>query len=159
MERPNKQERKTKAVEQRKLDPIEVNHVLKILRDSGYSILKIEKPRERGRIKYSKIVEEYELATKKNIIWIKFAMKKAAPPDERYVGVVGAGYDINRYWNNKNTSGMLIEHAELVWDESLVLIIPVWPCEDKKRGVFERAIGDLLIKNDVPIIDYYSHHF
>lgn len=151
--------RKEKASEQKDIAAITVENVLNILIDSNYPVIKIEKPKERGSIKYSKIVEDYDIKTKKNLIWIKFAMKKNDCSDKRYVGVVGAGYDINRRWKYTHMSGRIVHHVNLEWDYSVVLIIPVKTSDIKARDDYEKEIGNLLIEKKVPIIDYYSHDF
>ena len=159
-ERPDKETRKDKAKKQKEtIKPKSVEYVLNVLWNNYYSVLKIENPRIWGRVSYTKIVEKSGIEYKGDLIWIKFAKDKDDSSNKRYVGTVGAGYDINDYWNNENMSGMLVKHAGLVWDDSLVLVIPIRMRDGKTRSDFERAIGDLLIKNDVPVIDYYSHHF
>ncbi|MCR5329103.1 MAG: hypothetical protein K6E12_09690 [Saccharofermentans sp.] len=151
--------RKDKAKEQKKLTPTTVDEVLKILWDNYYAVLKIDSPRKWGRVSYSKIVKSSGIDDKKNIIWIKFAKEEGNESDKRYVGTVGAGSDINNHWDYENMSGMLVNHAGLVWDDSLVLVIPVRLQDGKKRDDFEKAIGNLLLGNKIPIIDYYSHDF
>jgi hypothetical protein len=46
------------------------------------------------------------------------------------------------------------------WDTSFVLLFPLAniPAEFE-RGDLERAIGNYLIDNNVPIIDFYSHNY
>ena len=149
--------RKETAKKQKELPSITIEHVMNILWENYYAVLKIDNPKKWGRVSYSKIVKSSGIEDKKNIIWIKFA--KDIQTDELYVGTVGAGYDINNHWDYENMSGMLVKHANCVWDDSSVLVIPVRLRDGKKRDDFEKAIGNLLIKEHVPIIDYFSHDF
>ena len=151
--------RKAKALEQKDLKPTTVDQVLKVLWDNYYSVLKISEPRKRGKVSYSKIAKSSGIEDEKNLIWIKFAKTEGNQSGDRYVATVGAGSDINICWDCKSISGKLVAHAGLVWDDSLVLVIPVRLCDGKKRDDFEKEIGNLLIENKIPIIDYYSHDF
>ncbi len=114
------------------------------------------------------------ITSKKDIIWIKFA-------DNR-VGVVACSNDINfdipstkdeyddeiistsgkkKSWKY-NTSGILVHSVNLKWDDSFFLVFPLLGLKKGKEGTKQRhdietGIGNYLILNDVPIIDYYSH--
>ena len=114
------------------------------------------------------------ITSEKDIIWIKFA-------DNR-VGVVACSNDVNfdipstkdeydeiiftrngkkKGWKY-NTSGILVHSVNLKWDDSFFLVFPLIGLKKgkegkKKRHDIETGIGNYLILNDVPIIDYYSH--
>lgn len=126
-------------------------------------------------INYQEIKEQYGLESQSDIVWIKFTC-------DGYVGVVATSDDINfdfpsskndydkkhKVYNSYtkknedkwifNSSGILVHKLNKVWDESFVLVFPL-KCipTGYKRGDIEHAIGNLLIENEIPIIDYYSH--
>ncbi len=114
------------------------------------------------------------ITSEKDIIWIKFA-------DNR-VGVVACSNDINfdipstkdeydeiiftrsgkkKGWKY-NTSGILVHSVNLKWDDSFFDVFPLIGLEKGKEGKKQRhdietGIGNYLILNHIPIIDYYSH--
>ena len=48
------------------------------------------------------------------------------------------------------------------WDEGTVLVFPLInlkKLKDLDRSDIESGIGNYLIDNDVPILDYYSHNY
>lgn len=161
------EERKAEVHNQLKKKMILIEDVKEVLLEKNYTVISNDKVTKKGYpyINYFDVEEKYQLNNKSHIVWIKFAKKKGYGGKERYVGVVGAGTDINRFWSNKNTSGkFVIDEANLEWDKENILIIPIkgLPKEckghkTKERNVFERKIGQLLIDKDIPIIDYYSH--
>ncbi len=129
-------------------------------------------------IDYKKLKKDYELDEVRDIVWIKFTKSG-------FVGVVAMGNDINfdipqnsddydkkiRKFNKykkeyklvwKHTSsGILVHKLGQEWDESFVLIFPLSKLKDScnySRHQIEVAIGNYLIDNEVPIIDYYSHN-
>ena len=154
------EKRKAEVHNQLKKNMILIEDVKEVLLENNYTVISNDKVTKKGYpyINYSDVEEKYQLNNKSHIVWIKFGKK-------RYVGVVGAGADINRFWSNKNTSGkFVIDEANLEWDKEKILIIPIkgLPKEckghkTKERNEFERKIGQLLIDKDIPIIDYYSH--
>ena len=115
------------------------------------------------------------ITSEKDIIWMKFT-------SDNRVGVVACSNDINfdipstkdeydeiistrsggkKCWKY-NTSGILVHSVDLEWDESFFLVFPLLGLEKGKEGKKQRhdietGIGNYLILNDVPIIDYYSH--
>ena len=104
--------------------------------------------------KYNIIKDKFQLDCANDIIWLKFTK-------DGYLGVVADSFDIN--YNYNNTSGKLLKklNPEKEWDDSFVIIIPITPeIKNNKytRKQIETAIGEFLIDNDVPIIDYYSHN-
>ncbi|MCR5323080.1 MAG: hypothetical protein K6E85_07415 [Lachnospiraceae bacterium] len=157
------EEREKEASEQVKRKPVNnLCDIENLLVENNYTVIRIDNPRQRGKIRYKEIAKDNNLINEYHIIWIKFA--KSKDKNGRYIGVVGAGCDINRYWNNSNISGKLVEKAELEWDESVVFIIPIpWLSKEcqghhtAERNDVEREIGNLLGEN-FPIIDFYSHN-
>lgn len=118
---------------------------------------------------YNEIKEKYKLKDERDIVWMKFTK-------DGFLGVVATSSDINfqipndskEYKEKKengkwkyNTSGIIIHFLEKKWDESFVLISPLPNISEKllNRGDVERGIGNFLIKNEVPILDFYSHRY
>ena len=116
---------------------------------------------------------ENPLNDSKHVIWMKFAKNGQ-------LGVVAAGNDYNfdippssDVYNETNngkrkckcnkwkyaTSGIILHKLNLEWDESFLLIFPLQGIEDSQRKDIEEGVGNFLIENDVPIIDFYSHIF
>lgn len=116
---------------------------------------------------------ENPLNDSKHVIWMKFAKNGQ-------LGVVAAGNDYNfdippssdvynETTNGKRkckcnkwkyaTSGIILHKLNLEWDESFLLIFPLQGIEDSQRKDIEEGVGNFLIENDVPIIDFYSHIF
>lgn len=157
--------REYEALKQADKEPIDISQVKLLLEKSGRKVIEIKNPRKRGAIRYSDIEKNYSLTNRAHIIWIKFAKVPKDDRKERYVGVVGAGCDINKCWDGSNTSGRLvIEKAKLEWDESVVFVIPIpglsKECKGhytKERNREERIIGTIIADATIPIIDYYSH--
>lgn len=129
---------------------------------------------EETEIDYEKIKSDYGLEDVKDIVWLKFTT-------DGYLGVVAVSNDINfqiptnkndydllenpsREYNKinnhyvYNSSGILVHHIGKKWDKSFVLIIhlPNIPNEYSRHDI-EKAIGNYLIEQQVPIIDFYSH--
>lgn len=103
--------------------------------------------------KYDEIKKQFDLEYPNDIVWIKFTI-------DGFVGVVADSFDINFAYDN--TSGELLHKLtpEKEWNSSFVIIIPVTKEMKVKwtRKQIETAIGEYLIGNEVPIIDYYSHN-
>ena len=118
---------------------------------------------------------ENPLNDSKHVIWMKFAKNGQ-------LGVVAASNDYNfdippssdvydETTNGKpkckcnkwtkwkyTTSGIILHKLNLEWDESFLLIFPLHGIENiQRRNLIEKGIGNFLLKNDVPIIDFYSH--
>lgn len=117
------------------------------------------------------------ITSEKDIIWMKFTT------DGR-IGVVACSNDVNfdipsknedydeiilskngqkKKWKY-NSSGILVHSVGLKWDESFFLVFPLLELKkgkdgNKQRHDLETGIGNYLIDNNVPIIDYYSHRF
>jgi len=124
------------------------------------------------------IKREYSgITSEKDIIWMKFTSNGS-------VGVVACSNDINfdipankceydkveetkngrkKRWKY-NTSGILVHSVGLTWNTDFFLIFPLLGLKEGKEGKKQRhdletGIGNYLICNNVPIIDYYSHRF
>lgn len=167
-----------KALEQAEMKPVDKNEISSIIIDFLNKI-GIETTKDPvispNLVDYSKIKEEYELADQRDIVWIKFT-------EDGYVGVVAASSDINfnipnssddynkkhkvfnsylRRYEEKwsfTTSGIIIHKLGKKWDESFVLLFPLKNIPlGYTRGDIEKAIGNLLIEKNIPILDYYSH--
>jgi len=136
----------------------------------------IANPAEVRKSNYDKIKDDYGLKHIDDIIWMAFTKEKKY--DNGYLGVVAVGADINfdmplsKDDNHKtiiekghykyNTSGIILRELGKSWDKSFVLVFPLpnLPLDGVlKRGDIECGIGNYLIDNNVPIIDYYSHRF
>ncbi|WP_369681568.1 hypothetical protein, partial [Ruminococcus flavefaciens] len=131
-------------------------------------------------INYLQIKQDYNLLDERDIVWLKFALT----PDKKnhILGVVAVSNDINfdippnaneydvkiQVWNSYsksyayeykwNSSGILLHKLGLVWDNSFVVIFPLCniPLTYDRHDI-EKAIGNYLTTNKVPIIDYFSH--
>lgn len=101
--------------------------------------------------KYTTIQNYYHLGFQKDLIWLKFT-------EDGYVGAVCDSSDINHSYTN--TSGRLIQMVEKRWDTSNVFIFPITSAmtKYKSRKQIETGIGQYLIDQGVPIIDYFSHN-
>ncbi len=131
-----------------------------------------------SEVDYTLIKKEFELDDEKDIVWIKLT-------EDGYVGVVAVSNDINfdippndsvyddKVWKYNeytkknelvwkyNSSGILVHKLNKKWDESLVLVFPLRKLNEScgySRHNIEMAIGNYLIEQNVPIIDYYSHY-
>ena len=125
------------------------------------------KPQEentKGRISYWDIKRKSDISCKENIVWIKFNKSGC-------ISVIGVGCDIffTEKAKRETSAGrinaflkQMDEHEEYEWDEESVLVFPLIGLNDLKeydRSDIESGIGNFLIANDVPILDYYSHNY
>ncbi len=119
-------------------------------------------------VDYNKLVEDYGLNDKRDIVWMKFSKEQylctVACSNDINVDAVPKNGDINEK-NEKgrgfkyNTSAVIMHELELEWDEE-VMIIPLTCIPDGlSRGDIETGIGNYLIAQGVPILDYYSHNY
>lgn len=109
---------------------------------------------------YEQNLSSYGLVSAKQLVWMKFTR-------DGYLGVVAASNDIN--FNTSTNSYKIINSCGKEWDESFVLIFPL----DFESGYYDKfkentwqqvskveaAIGNYLIANNVPILDYFSHNY
>ncbi|HEL2255252.1 TPA: hypothetical protein U1X30_001830 [Streptococcus suis] len=148
--------------------------ILEFLKELG--IKTTETPKiEPSKIDYREIQKEYSLNSERDLVWLKFA-------DNGYLGVVATSNDVNfqiptneseydlkvRVYNEYeekykeewkfNSAGIILHKLGLEWDESFVLLFPLGKIpEEYSRHDIEKAIGNLLYKKGVPILDLYSH--
>lgn len=106
--------------------------------------------------KYDVIKEKFDLNSVWDIVWLKFS--RVPNSDERYLGVVALGNDIN--FSYDSSAGKLLTEVGQEWDESFVCIFPLTKkiLKYKKRREIETGVGNYLVDKGVPIIDYYSHN-
>lgn len=118
-------------------------------------------------LNYQDIVGEKGLNSSKHIIWMKFAHLKTEV-EKKYLVVVARSDDVNfsiptnakDYGNkNYNTSGIIVHKLEMEWDEDFVLLFPIPKVGDHEMKDIECGVGEYLLENNVPIIDFYSHKF
>lgn len=147
-----------KAKEQIKLSPAQKEDIVLLCRqyfkEIGIDIPIIEinlndVPIKRGF--YSDLMEKYNLAEKKDILWLKFTT-------DEYLGVVAASNDIN--FSYENTSGKIISYLNKNWDDKYIIIIPLISGlgGTLNRQRFESGLGNYLISHNVPILDCFSHN-
>lgn len=117
-------------------------------------------------VDYSKIKLDYELHDARDIVWMKFT-------EDGYLGVVAMSNDINydipeqdefqdltTLKKKRNSSGIIIQKLNKKWNEEFVLIFPIKSKDGKiSRSDIECGIGNYLIYNRVPILDFYSHNY
>lgn len=177
-------ERFNLAKEQKDKPIISVRNIIKLVNDllKSVGIKEIEEEQAKmnpAEVNYDKLKETYNLADEGDIIWLKFTKSG-------HVGVVASsndiGFDIPRDESEYNTqikvynefkrcyedkwkyttSGILVHAVNEEWDENFVLVFPLEsngePCQYSRHEI-EIAIGNYLAKNNVPIIDYYSHNY
>lgn len=117
----------------------------------------------KGRVSYSGIKEESGISCKEDIVWIKFN-------ENGCISVIGVGCDIHFTPKAKaeTSAGKINKFLEQKygekqeWDEKSVLVFPLINLDnmlDFNRSDIESGIGNYLLANDVPILDYYSHMY
>lgn len=110
----------------------------------------------RGRISYFNIKQQTGILCKEDIVWIKLNTNGC-------ISVVGVGCDIYFTEKTKTTtsSGRINTYLEQEWDEKTVLVFPLIGIEQTSfnRSDIESGVGNFLIANGVPILDYYSHNY
>lgn len=110
----------------------------------------------RGRISYFDIKQQSGISRKEDIVWIKFNLNGC-------ISVIGVGCDIYFTPKTKETtsSGKINTYLKQEWNEESVLVFPLIGLEksDYDRSDIESGIGNYLIANEVPILDYYSHNY
>ncbi|HEL0711248.1 TPA: hypothetical protein TVQ98_001805 [Streptococcus equi subsp. zooepidemicus] len=148
--------------------------ILEFLKELGIETTETPKI-EPSKIDYRGIQKEYSLKSEKDLVWLKFA-------DNGHLGVVATSNDVNfqiptneseydlkvRVYNEYeekykeewkfNSAGIILHKLGLEWDESFVLLFPLGKIPTGySRHDIEKAIGNLLYKKGVPILDLYSH--
>ena len=89
----------------------------------------------------------------KNLVWMRFT-------DSGHLGVIGASNDI-KFPGSGNSSFEIIHFCDLKWDTSFQLVFPLTQTKGDWNKIHqtETAIGNYLIENNVPIIDFFSHNY
>ena len=103
------------------------------------------------RIEYSKI----NTIQKEDIVWIKFTTSGV-------ISVVGTACDIyfTDFAEKNTTAGRINQILNQKWDDTVVLVFPLVNIPDGlNRSDIESGIGNYLISQGVPILDYYSHNY
>ena len=177
-------ERFTLAQEQKDKPPVPISQIIALVNEmlefAGFkAIEENEAIMDPYKINYAVIKEKHHLSDERNIIWMKFTKSG-------HLGVVASTNDINfdmpkdeneydteirvynhftKAYENRwkfNSSGIIVNCIGEEWDKSFVLVFPLsvakLPCRYNRHEV-ETAIGNYLIHNNVPIIDYYSHNY
>ena len=172
------------AKEQKDKPIVSERYIIKLVNEllESVGIKPVEEKRaiiNSNEVDYDKLKEQHYLSDERDIVWLKFTKS-------RHVGVVAASNDIgfdmpqdksdynvqikvyNKYkkcYEDKwkyTTSAILVHSIGEEWDESFVLIFPLEgigkTCKYNRHQI-EIAIGNYLLKNNVPIIDYYSHNY
>lgn len=112
--------------------------------------------RIKGRISYFAIKQKSGILCKEDIVWIKFNKSGC-------ISVVGVGCDI--YFTQKakveTSAGKINAFLKQEWDEESVLIFPLINLDKLSfnRSDIESGVGNYLIANEIPILDYYSHNY
>lgn len=118
--------------------------------------VKNEKEKTKGRISYFEIKNLSGILCEEDIVWIKFNKSGC-------ISVVGVGCDIyfTQRTKEETSAGKINTFLRQEWDEESVLVFPLIGIEKLKfnRSDIESGIGNYLIANDVPILDYYSHNY
>lgn len=118
--------------------------------------LKSKKETSKGRISYFDIKQQSGISCKEDIVWIK--LNKCG-----CISVVGVGCDIYFTHKTKTTtsSGKINTYLKQEWDEEFVLVFPLIGLEQTSfdRSDVESGVGNYLIANGVPVLDYYSHNY
>lgn len=149
-------------------NPIVDNDFINKLTGESFTLEEIESHNEF----YKKLKDKFNLNDSRDIVWMKFSREEN---DQNKIGVVATSNDINfdlpmskSEYNDKTrsrswkytTSGILLNYIKKEWDKSFVLVFPLAEIpSDLTRHDIETGIGNYLIANNVPIIDFYSHNF
>lgn len=122
------------------------------------NVVKVKSTKEtnKGRVSYFAIKQQTGISSKEDIVWIKFNKNGC-------ISVVGVGCDIYFTSKTKETtsSGKINKYLKQEWDEESVLVFPLIGLDklELDRSDIESGIGNYLIANDIPILDYYSHNY
>ena len=118
--------------------------------------VKSAEEKNRGRISYSDIKKESGIICKEDIVWIKLNTNGC-------ISVIGVGCDIyfTQKTKLKTSAGKINTFLKQEWDEESVLVFPLIGLDKLSfsRSDIESGIGNYLIANDIPILDYYSHNY
>lgn len=164
--KPNWNQRLEKAREELRKTPVRDSEIVKLiskcLKENNIDGKVITVDLSLQDINYKEIMEKYETNAEAHIIWVQFV--KCG-----HVAVVGAGKDIGFPQSGKLGTGFILSGLHCVeWDKTKVIIIPVKGLDEKNgiknvdnilkcRNGVEHCIGEYLIKNNVPILNFYQH--
>ena len=133
-------------------------------------MLKIENPTfelDGSEIDYDEIKEQYKLKDVKDIVWLRFTK-------DGDLTTVAVSNDINfimpkdetEYNDVENgkwkypTASIIVHKLGKRYDESFVLLFPLVNIPDGLTSHdIETGIGNYLIEQGVPILDFYSHNY
>lgn len=113
--------------------------------------------------KITEITKNSKINDKKHIIWITFV-------ESGHVALVGAGNDIGFLTNKNYGTWRFLDHLNVKWDKSKVIVIPIRGLDIKSTGYknvenilkcrngVEHCIGKYLVDENVPILNYYQHN-
>ncbi|QJC21776.1 hypothetical protein [Arcanobacterium buesumense] len=96
-----------------------------------------------------------------DLVWMKFTQ-------DGYLGVVAVSNDINfdippsleAHLCTRNTPGIIVKSLHKQWDRTFVLAFPLINIpKGLKRANIETGIGNYLISQGVPILDFFSHRY
>lgn len=134
-----------------------INECLKLNKIDG-NAYKIS-PKE---INYSDICNKNKTNGEGHIIWVQFVKGG-------HVAVVGAGKDIGFPKGKRGTWSIIKDVDGVQWETSEVIIVPIRGLDAGSVGIknvdnvlkcrngVEHCIGDYLIDNGVPILNFYQH--
>ena len=167
--KPTIEERKEKAKEQNDENAKDKEDIRKILEEALDEIARetennvkgkvlLKKPEE---IDYEQIKEEYNKNDASHIIFIQFTKKG-------HVAVVGAGKDMSFSKKvSRGTWAIISAIEDVEWDNEFAMVIPISNiknCRIKQddniltyRNGVEHYLGDYLLNEDIPILNYYQH--
>lgn len=141
---------------------------MKPIENPIYSMNNIQMDGNTPKIDYKNIQKQFNLNSQSDIVWMKFTQ-------DGYLGVVATSNDINFDYPASSddydkktisgkwlhfTSGILIHKLNKKWDTSFVLLFPLANIpKPYTRSDIEKAIGNYLIEQNIPVIDFYSHNY
>lgn len=161
--KPSIEERQSEAEKQYKLDTKDKKDICKLLslalkKGNIQGHVLVKNPNE---IDFDKISSEYETNNASDIIFIQFT-------ENGHIAVVGAGKDLAFSKNKSRGTWRVISTIKgIEWDTETVIVIPVQNIKNCRivtgenlleyRNGVEQYLGDYLISNNVPILNYYQH--
>lgn len=173
--KPSWNKRVEKAKEQLKIESVSIEEIesilLECLKEKKIDGVVKRISLEGTHINYEQISEKCKTSDAGHLIWIVFLK-------DGHVAVVGAGKDIGFPTKGKIGTGYIldclrIEGKNVEWNKNEVIIIPIkglttssvgipkdkehYRCLLECRNGVEHCIGEYLLKNNVPIINLYSH--
>jgi len=181
MKKPKWVERVNKAKEESKKTYKRFKTIEEILNDALKELEELTKETSRGSVvgslvKIDDITEkpDYKKLSKDkgtnrigDVLFIQFA-REPGNPNKIHVAVVGAGCDVGASY--KYTSGEILNAIGWEWYTERAYIIPLKNLGGGSRGGcgneenylrcrngVEHYVGEYLINNNVPVLNYYQH--